>query len=862
MTTARTPEGHRSILRSIRVAVFVVLAAMVMTPAAFSAITIFAADCATPQTTFNLGETVCARADTLTGLRLAWINPDGYILHRADLTTDSQVESFTLPSTAESSIAGLVLGNNLGPWRVNAISSTGSAQAGMSFMVRDPANARVDLSVVKFVLGNEQPIAGGPVQFEIRLLNLGPDDAVNAHFVDNDYSNATFNSLAQTGGPTFSCTGADCTIANFPAGAMATFVLNFTAGAAGGVLENTATFTSDTVELRPEDNSTPAPRINVASGGTPPPCTLECSPNLVVSANTTQAGTPGSIVSLPSPQAYGSCGPVTLSPASGSFFPLGTTTVTASASGSGFCSFTVTVIDTPPPTITCPPDMTVSALAGQAEAFVPDPSGAGSDPGIATATGSSVSVIGARSDNRPLSDPYPVGLTLISWRATDDGQRSASCSQRITVTSPDAPTIQCPPNKTFTGGVGVCEITVTAEDIGSPVITGLATIVTFRRSDDLALTAPYPAGQTFLTWTASNILGQVSCVQTIRVRTADTDPPILSIPADITTTTMTCVALLDDELGVATAVDNCGVTVVRTGVPADFVFPTGTTSITYTATDAAGNTATAVQHVHVLELPSIRPMITPPPDVTVSTGTGATTCGVVVPDATLGIATASDNCPGVSVSRTGVAAGNLFPVGETFISYVATDASGSSASATQKVTVLDTTMPTITCPPNLTLEPTCPSGAVATWTVPVGTDNCEAASTSQTAGPANGSVFPIGVTTTVSYTAIDASGNQTSCGFSVTVLTIAATIENLKASVSLSSLQPPTKQGLIPKLETALDGLARGNNTQACQAMRNFVNSVQNYIDHEQLPATPGQGWLKSAAHVLNALGCTNDPCT
>src|SRR5688572_28344954 len=48
MTTARTPEGHRSILRSIRVGVFVVLAATVMTPAAFSAITIFAADCATP----------------------------------------------------------------------------------------------------------------------------------------------------------------------------------------------------------------------------------------------------------------------------------------------------------------------------------------------------------------------------------------------------------------------------------------------------------------------------------------------------------------------------------------------------------------------------------------------------------------------------------------------------------------------------------------------------------------------------------------------------------------------------------------------------------------------------------------------
>ncbi|HEX6177095.1 MAG TPA: HYR domain-containing protein, partial [Thermoanaerobaculia bacterium] len=836
MKTAKKPDRPRIALWGT----FVVFASLLATSNAFSAITIFAADCATPKTAFVLGETVCVAADSLNGLRLAWVDPDGFVVQRTDITADPQSDSFTLPSTAQSSIAGLFVSNNLGSWRITAITTGSSVKTAASFSVRDPANARVDLSVVHSVAGTEQPVAGGSVQYDIALVNLGPDDAVNTRLVDNGFSNVTFGSLTQTSGPAFTCTGADCTIASFPAGAKATFVANFTAGATGGVIENVASVTSDTVEIRPEDNSTAAPQLRVSTVGTPTACRLDCAGNVVVSANTTSGGVAGAIVTLSAPEAFGTCGPVTLSPASGSFFAAGTTTVSATASGGGICSFTVTVIETPPPAIICPSDITVTALSGENEAFVPAPNGVGSDPGTATATGSNVSVIGERSDNRPLSDRYPIGVTTIIWRATDDGGRTVTCAQRIFVTSPDAPTILCPPSRSFIAPTGSCDITVSADDIGIPVTGGLGVTLTSRRSDELALTAAYPAGETFITWTASNALGLVSCVQTIRVRTRGTQIPVLTIPPDITRTTAACFTILDDELGVATAEDNCAVTIVRTGVPPNFVFPTGTTNITYTATDAAGNTATGVQRIQIIETPAIRPTITPPPDVTVNTGATATACGVVVPEATLGTATTGDNCPGVSVSRTGVPTGNFFPVGETLITYVATDASGNSATATQKVTVvdntpplittsdvtvstgpgatacgvlisdaalgtpsatdncpgvttsrsgvpsgnffpvgetvvtyiatdaagntttvtqkvtvLDTTPPTITCPPSLTLEPTCPAGAVAAWTAPNGADNCAGVTTSQAAGLANGAVFPIGATTTVTYTALD-----------------------------------------------------------------------------------------------------------
>ena len=60
------------------------------------------------------------------------------------------------------------------------------------------------------------------------------------------------------------------------------------------------------------------------------------------------------------------------------------------------------------------------------------------------------------------------------------------------------------------------------------------------------------------------------------------------------------IVVTDAELGTASATDNSGsVTIVRTGVPAGNVFPVGTTTITYTATDAAGNVTTATQTVTV-----------------------------------------------------------------------------------------------------------------------------------------------------------------------------------------------------------------------------------------------------------------------
>src|SRR5207244_5902425 len=95
-----------------------------------------------------------------------------------------------------------------------------------------------------------------------------------------------------------------------------------------------------------------------------------------------------------------------------------------------------------------------------------------------------------------------------------------------------------------------------------------------------------------------------------------------------------------------TATDNApGVTLagVRSdGAALSASFPGGATTITWTATDASGNTATATQTVTVSDVES--PVIGGvPASQTLNTGTGATTASVA---AAWWPATATNTCPG------------------------------------------------------------------------------------------------------------------------------------------------------------------------------------------------------------------------
>lgn len=80
------------------------------------------------------------------------------------------------------------------------------------------------------------------------------------------------------------------------------------------------------------------------------PCTLTCPANITRGNDPGQCG---AAVAYPPPSTAGFCGTVTCSPASGSFFPIGTKIVTCSSATGAGCSFNVTVNDIEPPQVTC-----------------------------------------------------------------------------------------------------------------------------------------------------------------------------------------------------------------------------------------------------------------------------------------------------------------------------------------------------------------------------------------------------------------------------------------------------------------------------------------------------------------------------
>jgi len=85
----------------------------------------------------------------------------------------------------------------------------------------------------------------------------------------------------------------------------------------------------------------------------------------------------------------------------------------------------------PPPSITCPANITMVDN-------VPGSCGASVDPGTpATSDNCGInSVVGVRSDSQALTDLYPVGTTTITWTATDNLGNTTSCPQTVTVTNP------------------------------------------------------------------------------------------------------------------------------------------------------------------------------------------------------------------------------------------------------------------------------------------------------------------------------------------------------------------------------------------------------------------------------------------
>jgi hypothetical protein len=178
---------------------------------------------------------------------------------------------------------------------------------------------------------------------------------------------------------------------------------------------------------------------------------------------------------------------------------------------------------------------------------------------------------------------FPVGTTTVTWKATDNANRTVSKTQTVTITlsSTPKPTLVPPPNIS----VDTCQVPPLGKATGADACGAPVTITN---------NAPvrFGVGTTTVTWTAKDKKGQTTTKpQLVTVSLAAGGPPVLTVPAAVTTTSCT-----SPSLGNASAVDACGVTVPVTRVlPAKL--PLGVTTVLWTATDGAGRSSSKTQIV-------------------------------------------------------------------------------------------------------------------------------------------------------------------------------------------------------------------------------------------------------------------------
>ncbi|GAB3877109.1 hypothetical protein GCM10028824_36390 [Hymenobacter segetis] len=439
-----------------------------------------------------------------------------------------------------------------------------------------------------------------------------------------------------------------------------------------------------------------------------------------------------------------SCGiaAMTVSPATFTCANVGpnpvTLTVTDANGNVSTATAVVTVQDNELPTITAPVAVTVSTDAGQCSAT-----------NVALGTPATADNCSNLTTTNDAPTAFAKGVTTVTWTVTDASGNKATATQTVTVNDTEAPTISTPVSLIVSTDAGQCS--ATGLTLGTPTAGDNCTGVVVRNDAP----ATFPKGTTTVTWTATDAAGLIAtATQTVTVN--DTEAPTISAPATVSQSadrgqcTASSVAL-----GNAVAGDNCTGVTVTNNAPA--TFPKGTTTVTWTATDAAGLTATATQTVTILDVEN--PTISAPAAVSVSTNPGQCSATGVA----LGNAIAADNCSAVTVTNN---APTTFAKGATTVTWTATDASGNVATATQTVTVNDTEAPVLTVPAAIVRSaPASQCGAVVTFAT-TAADNCAGATV--VASPASGSTFAVG-TTTVRLTATDASGNTSTDSFSVTV---------------------------------------------------------------------------------------------
>ena len=455
---------------------------------------------------------------------------------------------------------------------------------------------------------------------------------------------------------------------------------------------------------------------------------------------------------------------------------------------------TIQVGDANAPVVTAPADLTIILPPGSTG---PVPA---TDPQIAAFLASATAVDPEEgsvpvSNNAPAD--FPIGTTPVTFTASDScgNTGAAAANVIIMVADNNVPVVTAPAPLAVTAPL--CATSVPQSD---PAIQNWLNSASATDVEDGPLpvtnNAPlnFALGATLVTFSAEDSLGAIGTADsTLTVNETPNTAPVVTAPAPITITVAqgtTSVPATDPAIAAflagASANDTeDGPLTPSNDAPADF--PLGITTVTFSATDACGLTATATSTVTIQEeAGNTAPQLTTPAPITVTAGL----CATSVPatdaaiDAFLNGASANDAEDGdLTGSITHDAPANfpaaVAPGATTTVTFSVTDSGNPSGTpltttGTSSVTAVDpNTPPTVTAPAPITI--TVPAG---TTSVPATDPAIAAFLASASANDAQDGPlavgndapadFPLG-TTTVTFSATDSCGASASDSSTVTI---------------------------------------------------------------------------------------------
>jgi gliding motility-associated-like protein len=266
-----------------------------------------------------------------------------------------------------------------------------------------------------------------------------------------------------------------------------------------------------------------------------------------------------------------------------------------------------------------------------------------------------------------------VGANTVTLTVTDVNSNVNTATATVTVLDTLNPMISgCPTNINQVIDAGNCTAIVTWSAPTAADNCTVDSLVSSHIPGDV-----FALGTTTVTYIAYDPeLNTDTCTFTVTV-TDNEDPVIKGMPSNITMDNDSAVCGAVVTWATVSANDNCSMDSLRSTFQSGETFPIGTTTVTYTAYDANGNTSAASFTITVSD--TTKPEITCPADIA--------QCDSIV---NFMDATATDNCGIASIVRTdatGLNTGDQFPLGTTTISYLVTDVNGNQESCSFTVEV-------------------------------------------------------------------------------------------------------------------------------------------------------------------------------